>query len=66
MSYSITLNLKRISTPTRLRRVFCLILFVAAVVALLGAISSSRAIAQRANGSASPLAAVASAEAAEG
>jgi hypothetical protein len=58
-----TLNPKRIFTLTRLRRVFCLILFVAAVVAVLGAISSSRAIAQRANDSASPLTAVASAEA---
>jgi hypothetical protein len=46
-----TTNLKRMFTTARLRSVFYLVLFFAAVVAMLGAINSSRAIAQRVGGS---------------
>ena len=47
-----TFNLKRRSRLTRLRRIFYLLVFVAAVVPVLGAISSSNAIAHPADGSA--------------
>jgi len=57
---------KRTFTLARLRNILCAVFFVAAGIAVLAAIGSSRAIAQRAGGSASPLAAVSSAEAAEG
>ena len=48
-----TADLKRTFTPARLRCIFYLLVSVAAVVAVLGAINSSRANAQRANESAS-------------
>ena len=57
---------RRISTPPGLRNVLCLLLFIAAGIAVLSAISSSRAIAQRADGAASLLTAVASTEATKG
>jgi hypothetical protein len=41
---------KRIFTGPRLRSIFCLLLFVAACIAALGAIGSSRAISQRVGG----------------
>jgi hypothetical protein len=44
-------NLKRLVTFGRSRYIFCLLLVIAAVVAVLGAIGSSRAIAQGADGS---------------
>jgi hypothetical protein len=47
-------NLKGIFTPARLRLIFWPLFLVAAVVAVLGAISSSGAIGQRAGGSTSP------------
>jgi hypothetical protein len=47
-----TTNLKRIFTLMRLRRIFWRLFFVAAVVAVLGAISSLRAIAPRLGASA--------------
>ena len=40
-------NANRISTPPRMRAALCLLLFVAAGIAALGAIASSRAIGQR-------------------
>ena len=46
-----TTNLRHMFTTVRLRYVFYLVLFVAAAVAMSGAINSSRAIAQRAGGS---------------
>jgi hypothetical protein len=57
-------NLKRLFAFGRSRRILCLLLVFEAV-AVLGAIGSSRVVAQRADGSASPLTAVVSAEAAE-
>ncbi len=45
-----TADLKRTFTPARLRCIFYLLVSVAAVVAVLGAISSSRAIGQRGDG----------------
>jgi hypothetical protein len=59
-------NPERTFTRPRLRNILCSFFFVAVCFAILGAIGSSRAIAERARASASPLAAVASAEAAEG
>jgi hypothetical protein len=47
-------NLKGIFTPVRLRLIFWPLFSVAAVLAVLGAISSSGAIGQRAGGSTSP------------
>lgn len=47
-------NLKRTITPTRLRNILCLLIFVAIGIAILGTISASRAIAERTGGSASP------------
>jgi hypothetical protein len=41
-------NLQRLFTPARIRYIFCSLFFVAAGIAALSAISSSRAIAQRA------------------
>jgi hypothetical protein len=58
-------NLKRLITPSRLRNILCPLFFIALGIAVLGAISSSRAITQRAAGSASSLTAVAPAEAAD-
>src|SRR6266545_576941 len=49
-----TTNLKRTFTPKRLLDVLCLLLFVAAGIAVLEAIASSRAIAQRSGESTSP------------
>jgi len=47
-------NPERISTPPRLRNILCSLFFVAVCIAILGAIGSSRAIAERARASASP------------
>src|SRR4029077_11858112 len=52
------MNLNRGSTASRLRPILCLLLFVAAGVAIAGVIGSSRGVAGRTDGSASPLAAV--------
>ena len=49
-----TPDLKRMFAITRLRYAFYLFLVAAAVIAVLGAIGSSRAVAQRASGLASP------------
>jgi hypothetical protein len=62
---SMMTNLKRLITPSRLRNILCPLFFIALGIAVLGAISSSRAITQRAAGSASSLTAVAPAEAAD-
>jgi hypothetical protein len=58
-------NPNRIFTSARLRRIVWPVLLVATMIAVLGAIGSSRVIAQRAGGSTSLLTAYASAEAGE-
>lgn len=66
MGFSVTTNLKRIFTPTRLRRIFYALFFLATLAAVLEVIDSSRVIAQRSIESASRSATVTSAETGEG